>query len=1200
LFTVRPTEEEDVDMQQTAGKRAREPQSENEIDRLTEELKRKHKRREENMEKIDESRIKYVHSLNGKTLSAGVKALGLVMDVNEKRAKIGLPGGLTGYLSLENLSDEHNSEAEGVVPSISAYLNVGRLVPCAVVEVVREDRKLKRVDLSLAVSSLNSKQAIDDAVEGSVLYGSVRSIEDHGYQIYVGSKKGVAGFLSFASGGGNTDDPALKVGEMVTTVVKHAKKGSQRNVLTLELQPKQIAESKSAKVNKFEQLIPGLQFNVSEKYFVQDGVVVSFLGFLEGSIHHFHMNSWKKDPATNVGKMTRKDLRPAKVLFVDPETKHVGLSFADRIVKRSKDDEKQDAYILKNVLGNIVDKATVARVDGAGLLLHVPRPDRGGNAMKDDEEEENHLIAYARKSVMNRNVPEEQQVTQLDQKYYVDQETRLRVIGYLGVDGVLSVSLAQSVIDASVLSYGDITPGQRLKGKVSKVLDHGVVVSLGESISGFIRSAHLGDVLISDPASRFKVGQQVDTKVLDVDTSNIKVNVHLTNKRTLVTSELPVINSLDSAKPGMVSHGVVTSSDSNKGLFVSFFGNVYGRVQPSDLLMLGVSDPSEVYKVGSVVKVKVVSVNHQRGNLQLSLRTSDSSKNAENTFPAEGSLVEGKVIGRDAGRITVKLDGGQVASLPVLHLADHIELAKEIGESSKFKRGSKVKGALVLSKMDGIISLKPSLLSAAKAGTLPSNFEDLVTGVTLSGYVSNVNAMGVFVKFLGEFSALCPRSNIADTFVTDPKKFFTVGQSVSAYVAEVKPDTQRAIVALKASSIDLTKQNHIDYLSPLVSNVVGDSIAIGDRVKGKVTEVTKIGIKVDLGEGVTGFCIKDHLRQGEEYNVGDEVKVRVLDTKISGAGMIDVSLRATLVKHIASGDAIAKTKKKAASSTRVKAVVELVKEDYAILSLPDHGSLLLFAPLKCVNGSLSGLDSLSIESVVKVTVISSKGPEAHERVLFGTIIPSASDQARSRARSRGTSVDMSNANSKDLPLATIEVGAKVVGRVFNINGGWLNVNVNGIRPEGDKSEKILKYQLFVSDISEKEGVTTESVIDNFQIGDTVEATVAELEEKTDKKGQEIVNVYLTKLASLSVLEEDDIEIGRSYLAYVENVSEDGVHVAVSRKVRGMVYCTQVSTDLELLNNVFNKGDCSAFSAGSIVKVRAISEREMGYNFTMIY
>ena len=130
--------------------------------------------------------------------------------------------------------------------------------------------------------------------------------------------------------------------------------------------------------------------------------------------------------------------------------------------------------------------------------------------------------------------------------------------------------------------------------------------------------------------------------------------------------------------------------------------------------------------------------------------------------------------------------------LPHPHLGDHASVCGETLAAGLIP-GTAVEELLVL-EVDRmgvpIVSLKPLLLTAAayaKSGSeegddrnafIPKAASDVSVGDLVCGYVSRVESFGVFVKFLGRFTALCPRSMAADRVVEDPSGLFEEGDSV--------------------------------------------------------------------------------------------------------------------------------------------------------------------------------------------------------------------------------------------------------------------------------------------------------------------------------------------------------------------------------------------------------------------------------------
>lgn len=75
------------------------------------------------------------------------------------------------------------------------------------------------------------------------------------------------------------------------------------------------------------------------------------------------------------------------------------------------------------------------------------------------------------------------------------------------------------------------------------------------------------------------------------------------------------------------------------------------------------------------------------------------------------------------------------------------------------------------------------------------SLEDLKVGMKLNGIVTNVTAFGAFVNIGIKENGLIHKSNLADTFVSDPSQFISLHQHVEVEVLEV--DTARKRLALR-------------------------------------------------------------------------------------------------------------------------------------------------------------------------------------------------------------------------------------------------------------------------------------------------------------------------------------------------------------------------------------------------------------------
>jgi ribosomal protein S1 len=488
---------------------------------------------------------------------------------------------------------------------------------------------------------------------------------------------------------------------------------------------------------------------------------------------------------------------------------------------------------------------------------------------------------------------------------------------------------------------------------------------------------------------------------------------------------------------------------------------------------------------------------------------------------------------------------------------------------------------------------------------------------------------------------------------------------------------------------------HAGGEGPAAAASVATRFPIGANAQGTVTAVSDLGLEIALsqaqGEGaneaneagaetVRAFCIKAHLKDGgKPLREGDKVVARVLDntdaiesrtsSSSSGGGVVDVSLRLSHVKAgVVAGEALrkaqaaavqacaalgaqgagAKSSKKAgkvaaAAATPpqpARAVVELVKANYVVLSLPEHGSLLCFAPTQGYNGPVFGLGDLEIDVRCEARAVELAGAE-RPGLLLGAMLPtsaslrSAEQQAaaRKRARSRGESLDFSGAHAGAAgDKLELSLGVKVLGTVRDVHQSWVHVQLppglavarealHGTDAAGAPTPERLHGQMHLSDCVRDLAAlnaladTNRSVIERLNVGDAVECEVTGFQQRTDSKGKKVLNVQLAPVAEHEAAAREThakkskktaktlatagdrrskaLEPGEQLLGFVDTVSDDAVHISLGPKAQGSVYCAQVSTDIQLLDRVFNGKDHSAFKQGSVVKVTVLGHAASG-------
>ena len=112
------------------------------------------------------------------------------------------------------------------------------------------------------------------------------------------------------------------------------------------------------------------------------------------------------------------------------------------------------------------------------------------------------------------------------------------------------------------------------------------------------------------------------------------------------------------------------------------------------------------------------------------------------------------------------------------------------------------------------VTRKLSLITAAAA--LPATFSAASPGAHLPAYVTRVTPAAVNVRFLGKVTARAGLPQLCDTFISDARTAFSVGQSVRAVVVTVEPERRRLAVSLKPSA---TGNGEVEYLTCLLQDL---------------------------------------------------------------------------------------------------------------------------------------------------------------------------------------------------------------------------------------------------------------------------------------------------------------------------------------------------------------------------------------------
>jgi small subunit ribosomal protein S1 len=159
-----------------------------------------------------------------------------------------------------------------------------------------------------------------------------------------------------------------------------------------------------------------------------------------------------------------------------------------------------------------------------------------------------------------------------------------------------------------------LTPGMRLKGEVSSIVDFGAFVDLG-GIDGLVHISELSWSHVTHPSEVVKVGDEVDVEVLEIDLGRERISLGLKQ-----TTEDPWYQLVKNFPVGAIIEGKVTKLVSF-GAFVELGDNIEGLVHISEMSPRHIESPAQVVHVGDTVHVKVQEIDEGRRRISLSMKS---------------------------------------------------------------------------------------------------------------------------------------------------------------------------------------------------------------------------------------------------------------------------------------------------------------------------------------------------------------------------------------------------------------------------------------------------------------------------------------------------------------------------------------------------------------------------------------------------
>jgi len=410
-----------------------------------------------------------------------------------------------------------------------------------------------------------------------------------------------------------------------------------------------------------------------------------------------------------------------------------------------------------------------------------------------------------------------------------------------------------------------------------------------QSVEGKVLSRVKGGLSVDIGVKAFLPGSQVDLRPVrnlesflgeKLDFKIIKFNKRRGNivlsRRALLEKEREKMraSTLETLEEGQIIDGVIKNI-TDYGAFIDL-GGIDGLLHVTDMSWGRVNHPSELFRVGDEIKVRVLKFDAETERVSLGLKQiqPDPWVDAAMRYPI-GVRIRGRVVSLTDYGAFVELEPGIEG---LVHVSE-MSWTKRIKHPSKVVAIGDEVEAVILAVDEGgrkislgIKQIEPNPWSLIE--------EKYPIGTKVTGTVRNITNFGVFVGLEEGIDGLVHVSDISWTEqVKHPGEKFNKGDQVEAVVLRIDRENEKFSLGIK--QLESNPWDGIQERYPL-----------GSEVTGEVTNVTDFGAFVRLEDGIEGLVYSSELppeaggKPSAAVQVGQTVtalvtKVAPIDQKIS-------------------------------------------------------------------------------------------------------------------------------------------------------------------------------------------------------------------------------------------------------------------------------------------------------------------------------
>ncbi|PLX25824.1 30S ribosomal protein S1 [Candidatus Parcubacteria bacterium] len=355
-----------------------------------------------------------------------------------------------------------------------------------------------------------------------------------------------------------------------------------------------LQKENAVNIPKVGELVKGTVISISknEIYLDLDGITT---GIIRGREIY--------DESEEFSNLKKGDQAAATVIGLDNENGYMELSFReaghkkawDNLEKLYKEGEIVESKVidankggLMIKLGNVIGFLPVSQL----TIEHYPRIEGG---------DKNKILGHL--------------------KSFVNQVLKTKIIDVDEKDEKLIVSEKAAWDDKQKKVISKYKVGDKVKGKVTGVVDFGAFVEFGDNLEGLVHISELAWQRIDDPRDVIKVGDVVDAEIIDIENTKISLSI-----KKLKTD--PWVEVTKKYKVGQKVKGKVLKVNPF-GAFVELDQDIHGLVHISELSDKKINNLDNVVQADKEYEFVILTIDANNHRLGLSLKAADEKPKKE-------------------------------------------------------------------------------------------------------------------------------------------------------------------------------------------------------------------------------------------------------------------------------------------------------------------------------------------------------------------------------------------------------------------------------------------------------------------------------------------------------------------------------------------------------------------------------------------